>query len=791
MSADEAQWKELCLALIRSESEDDVVGILREAGLWKNMDLWKSYGDAENNWSFANNQTSSAVGALVEILVNSGDANLILKCKERGIDPADWNNVPASINDAITEFYGIDNTKFYELTSSERASLAEQSCGLVVTGSKQIPNYGVFDFGEGQEPSRFPKTFLSISSSNKQGVRFVQGKFNQGSTGVLGFCGHHGLKLIVSRKNPAVGEEVDERWGFTVIRRVRPSEREGTRVSQAFYLFVNGSVPSFACEDGIPVVPGTYPDAYGACLPYGTYVKLFNYNIGPSLRTQAQFDLSYKISTLLPKPILPIRVFERREGYRSHSHEITIAGLLVRLEDLECQDPGMPVAGQFSTALGCFEYKIYVLPEEVDKRNYSGDDGVIFIVNGQMHASLSRSFFRRKAVKMGYIANAIILLLDCSKLSDESIEELFQTSRDRLKNTAETKNVEQKVEEVVTGSQLLREINNRRRQKAIENTVGDNQLAQDIFKKIIKLSPALNEILVLGNRLKAPSFAPKNNESEKARPELKKFPTYFQSKRPISPESPKECIAGEKSRLEFYTDAQNDYLSRVRDPGSIDLRTEHDEPFRWNYSFSPNNGTWTLSVDVPDNLQIGKLVEIRIIINDISRHEPIMEKVFLKAVNKKANRNPNPNPRSPNPKPTPEQPAINAQLPPIHEIYKEAWNRENIDFNESSGLCVIAKDDGYDFFINMDNKFLLTEIKNANEADRSLLKARFKIGLFLLAMTFVNSAMRDNAEAVESDPVEQNTPETMVRKVTSNAAMVILPLVEALSKLDAKSDEND
>jgi len=781
------RWKELCLALIKSESENEVVKILKEAGLWDDMQFWRSYGDTDNNWATANNQTGSAVGALVEILVNSGDANLIQKCRERGLDPDDWDNVPASINDAITEFYGIDNTKFYELTGRERAALAARSCGLVVTGSKETPNYGVYDFGEGQEPDKFPQTFLSINNSNKQGVRFVQGKFNQGSTGVLGYCGRHGLKLIVSRKNPKAGDVVDNRWGFTLIRRVKPSETVGTRVSQAFYLFVDGSVPSFV-DDGVPVIPGSYPDAYNKDLAYGTYVKLFNFDIGPALRSQSQFDLSYKISTLLPKPILPVRVYERRKGYKSHSHETTIAGLLVRLEDLEYQDVGIPIAGQFSTALGLFEYKIYVLPEGVDKNNYSGNVGVIYTVNGQMHASLPRGFFRRKAVKMGYIDNAIIVLLDCSNLSAESIEELFQTSRDRVRDTAEAKEVERKVEEVVSGSQLLREINNQRRQKAIENTVQDNQLAQDVFKRIIKLSPALNEILILGNRLKAP-FAPQNDEGEKAIPDLREFPTYFESKKPTSAKRPKECIAGAKSRLEFYTDAQNDYLSRVRDPGNINLLNEHDKPFNWNYSFSPNNGTWTLSVDVPDNSPIGQLVEITIIVNDVSRHQPLVEKICLKAVKAAKKGDPNPNPRPRNRRSIPKQPAINAQLPPIQEVYRDRWKEQGINFDESSGCCVMANDVGYDFYVNMDNKFLLTEMKNANVAESSLLKARFKFGLFLLAMTFVNSAMRDNTDPVETDGSEQIAPEEMVRKVTSRASMVILPLIEGLSKLDKEADD--
>jgi hypothetical protein len=45
-----SQIKKLCVDLIRSDKEDGVINLLRDAGYWENQDAWRFYGDYENNW---------------------------------------------------------------------------------------------------------------------------------------------------------------------------------------------------------------------------------------------------------------------------------------------------------------------------------------------------------------------------------------------------------------------------------------------------------------------------------------------------------------------------------------------------------------------------------------------------------------------------------------------------------------------------------------------------------------------------------------------------------------------
>ena len=78
--------KQLALALVRCESESEIIALLKSEGLWDNSAHWRAFGDNDNNWSTIGNQQSDADAALVEKIVNSVDALLMKECMVRGID---------------------------------------------------------------------------------------------------------------------------------------------------------------------------------------------------------------------------------------------------------------------------------------------------------------------------------------------------------------------------------------------------------------------------------------------------------------------------------------------------------------------------------------------------------------------------------------------------------------------------------------------------------------------------------------------------------------------------------
>jgi hypothetical protein len=81
------QTRDLALQLLRADSEDEVVHILKTAGYWDDKRCWRLYGDKEGNWSQIGNQQTYPEASLVEKIINSVDARLLLECRLREVNP--------------------------------------------------------------------------------------------------------------------------------------------------------------------------------------------------------------------------------------------------------------------------------------------------------------------------------------------------------------------------------------------------------------------------------------------------------------------------------------------------------------------------------------------------------------------------------------------------------------------------------------------------------------------------------------------------------------------------------
>lgn len=306
------QIKELCINLAKADTEEEVVRLLQESGFWNDSSAWENYDRNPNNFSTIGNQQSSPDAALVEKIINSVDAVLMRECQRRGLKPDD-PKAPKSINQALEEYFGIHNGKLSSIDAKQRSSLAEHIF-LVATGSKKTPCYSIIDLGEGQTPKRIPDTFLSLNKKNKLNIQFVQGKFNMGGSGALQFCSKkYNLQLIISKRDPSIAkneeDETKDKWGFTIVRREDPRANE--RCSSFRYLAPNGKILMFEAES-LPLLPGEYPDPYGRELKFGTFIKLYEYQLR-GYTSIIKFDLYYRLSLLLPNIALPVKMFERRK----------------------------------------------------------------------------------------------------------------------------------------------------------------------------------------------------------------------------------------------------------------------------------------------------------------------------------------------------------------------------------------------------------------------------------------------------------------------------------------------
>jgi hypothetical protein len=139
-------------------------------------------------------------------------------------------------------------------------------------------------------------------------------------------------------------------------------------------------------------------------------------------------------------------------------------------------------------------------------------------------------------------------------------------------------------------------------------------------------------------------------------------------------------------------------------------------------------------------------------------------------------------------------------LPNIIPVYEKDWETHTPPFDKFTALQIKdAGDDSaqngdakpiFDFYINMDNLYLQSEIKPAHR-DPEVTRARFTYGLVLLGLALVQehetataTATKADAEENEDEDEGEANIERRVAEFTRAIAPVLLPMIESLGDLD-------
>ncbi|MCP6727586.1 MAG: hypothetical protein KJI69_06260 [Patescibacteria group bacterium] len=585
---DNDQTKALCLNLIKADKGEDIIELLQKAGYWDDDKVWRYYSDYENNYNVIGNQQSSPDAALVEKLVNSVDACLMNKCLLKKINP-EGPSAPKSIKEAVAQFYeeNPNQTSAGHIRNWDnlKRTKVSRDITLAATGDREgNPSFTISDCGEGQTPEMMPKTFLSTQDKNKLRIPFVQGKFNMGGTGALIFCGSHKLQLIVTRRNPAMLDnnkqhDTDDMWGFTIVRREKP---EGTTRRSSIFSYLapiganqnpgKGGVLRFGAKS-LPIFPEKNKP-YERYSEWGTLVKVYDYSVaGYRTHILRRSGIMERIDLLLPDVALPIRLHECRSHHRGHSgsFDTTLSGLSVRLDDDKANNLefGFPDSSQINVSGEPMTVKIYAFKKDKSK-TYRRDEGIIFTVNGQTHGYLTKDFFRRGNIGLGYLADSIFVIVDCSNVGGSAREDLFMNSRDRLRKCELRGKIVRNLEDLLKHHIRLRELKDKRRREVIESKLEDSKPLVDILANMLKSSPTLAQLFGKGNRISSP-FKKKSGKEDKIY-QGKKHPSYFRFKnKRYGHVLKRDCHLNTKTRIFFETDVENEYLARYDLKGEFSL----------------------------------------------------------------------------------------------------------------------------------------------------------------------------------------------------------------------------
>jgi len=834
---DDSALREFCISLIEADTEDEVITLLGDVGYWENRPVWRYYGDYENNYNVIGNQQSRPDAALVEKLVNSVDARLMNECLVRGIYPTS-ESAPHSIREGVAQFFEKNPASptaglVSEWDTTKRTKIARQ-IALAATGAKPPgkPCFTISDSGEGQTPRQVPDTLMSLNKDNKLRIPFVQGKFNMGGTGVLKFCGHRNLQLVVTRRNPKIlGGSApypsDLNWSFTVVRREDPTG--GRRSSVYTYLAPlaieerpgRGDILNFEA-DSMPIFPER-GKPYAVESQWGTLIKLYEYALPNKSDILMTDGLLSRVDLLLPSSALPMRFHECR-GYAGHagSHDTNVLGLNIRLGD-DSRDAkrtnieeGFPTSCPLNVMGEKMTANIFAFKKAKADR-YRKNEGIIFTVNGQTHGHFTTDFFRRTRTGCSYLRDSMLVVVNCSDLTGRAREDLFMNSRDRLSGGELRGAIERELETILKENRLLRDLRQRRQREQRDLRIEESKPLEAVLKSILKKSPTLTKLFLEGTRISTP-FKTKEVGEEERPFEGRKHPSYFKFKgKDYGYVLSRSCHINVRTRIPFETDVVNDYFTREIDRGEFSLYCKDGSGRKIHEGFNCNmeNGIATLNLTLPDSCKVGDILDFEAVVNDRTLVEPFTNRFRLtvlgKAEKKKSDKSKRRKPPGNKEGTDREMPGM-IQPPRPTKVYEDpkegqrGWADMTPPFDKFSALRIVdtgesddESDDGktiFDFYINMDNVYLRSEQKGSKR-EPSVLEACFLFGMVLVGIALIHDDLQSEkarkTEDYKGDMEEAGQPniEDRVEDFTKAIAPILLPMIENLGSFEHEFEHVD
>ena len=694
-------------------------------------DNWRPYGGNVNNAGTFENQQSSPENSLVEKLTNSMDAILMRECVKRGIDPKDKSNseLPRDMADAIERFYSVKDGRWENKLPTERNTMA-QNVQIILTGDRKTPNVAIYDNGEGQNPERFPDTFLSVAHGNKNDIPFVQGKYNMGATGAVVFCGEeYRYQMIISRRSTDMGDS-NGRIGFTLVRRhiLTAKEENEVKLSWYEYLVIDNEIPYV---DTAELDLGLNKDAKFIS---GSVVKMYSYQL--THPSDATLDLWRELNPLLFVPAIPILICENRFT-AGHSSTKAMLGNRTRLALDDNKRLVFTKAFQITLFGSNIPITVYIFNRETKNPEFIGGKSLIYTLNGQTQGSETKSFISQD---LGYrnLREYMLIAVDCSQIGTTARQELFMASRDRLKQGKYYTELRNDIISLLRSDSDINNMDQEYKGKSFKEKADDKDLVESMFSHLKSNKDIKN---MFSGTDGAFSFFKKhttkpNDDSEKKKPEkepkkvaLQRHPSIFRVKGfdKDDTEYVKAIKKGGKGSITLETDAENEFLTRSYDNGKMEITTLDygDRPGGGERRILPNTESTKLKVQASgpydgeikvyiepkEDVEVGERIPLSIkMISSAGEHEVI---VFIKIEEER---------QQPTEKKKPvEEPELN--LPQLVRVVKESDNPEEATW-ASCGMTaddpvklIIGKNGAIDEVrINMDSNIVkkIMNTKNVN-----------------------------------------------------------------------------
>ena len=330
-----------------------------------------------------------------------------------------------------------------------------------------------------------------------------------------------------------------------------------------------------------------------------------------------------------------------------------------------------------------------------------------------------------------------------------------------------------RLKEILKDHPGLRQLNAARRKKEIEDALSNEEETTNLFNELLKADPMLARLFGSGDRL-----ITKAGPGPEAPFVGKKFANYFRLTKNPSGGLVRSCPVNRTCRIEFETDVVNDYFKRADSPGTVAVAPANiiEHSHLWN-------GRFTAQVSVPWDAKPGDRVAVSVTVEDVqteTRSAPFTSAFTLLAEPEAEPSPPGTDVRNPRSRPGTSVSAPTLAIPEVKEKH----------FGDPRPSLQVRYDDQgrHEYFLNLDNAYLVTELTRTKEDDHQLVKFWFKYGLLLCALGMLKE-QQDRAEPKKkseedgsaSDEEGAETDELkQVSLYCDGIARVIVPIIRTL-----------
>ena len=781
-----------CIALLRCESEREVQRVIDTTPEMSDLVNWQPIDGRVTNFNVVTNQASTGSKALTELCTNMVDAVLMKHAHEQSV-PLQGPDAPQSVLEGVRQLVALPGTMTGRLADADSdrplREFATQNLVIGVTGGTRRDDSLCFTFvdnGEGQHPSDFHSTFLSLSTGTKTDIPFVQGKYNMGSSGVLSYCGERWFKLIISKRYSR-----DGRWGWTIVRR-RPTS--GAPIAEYFAL--DNRIQEFDTDQIMPLMLNSgQPDDVVAPRS-GTIIKLYEYQMESSvsfrnIRESLNLNL---VSTVLPirlmdyrYPAAPSRGGRRAQGVderslfgieylllKSHAHEVDL--------QIDDEDPVQGYRNHIGRItdpyLGRIDISAIVLPRDLPGwlKPSSTRARVFHSVNGQVQFTDGRNYISTQC-RLSGLKDRIILIVDASELTEAAHNDVWKGDRENIRRTRQGGLYVDAVTGVIRNSQYLKDLQHRLREEELDSVVSTG--TTELFQSLVNEDPNVAQLLPHGELVTTPR-GPRPGPQEY----VGVFsPTYLRLVGRSLREDGIDIAVGGSRRVTFETDVVNDYFDRPDNRGDVLTSSGLS---RLGYDCSLSNGRLVVNFSCAnDPSLVGNTLTGKVHLTDDSMFQPVFEEVEFNVLAEREPTPPGPRrpPRNVNDVPNVEPPQtkwMTRDGRPIDEAETELWP-EGYD-DQDGGQVTDLGEEVKLYCINYDNAHFMNFLaKQPNELARRVATEQYRLAM-LVSMLSIEDAFNRMESGQNKTDLEEHIDE--IRRLhAQSSATVVMTLTRTLPEI--------